>query len=271
MAIALAKSLGLEDDGSSGETCPTNRCQSLKEPSDKEVGRLKVRVHLHDDKELHSSAGADAEELQVDADFRQAVHEVDRGSDARRAVGRRLVRNVAFGVIAGVLVTAAFAWQLHGDVQSSHMADAAKLHRDVVSMKASRSDVVPVEVAAKISDRVPTQDTALQQAVPAVPPAQVSVAPGLSSDLQQQLETLATDVAVVRRIVERLATIQEQMVVDIAMLQRSGQKASLPTHPPAVVVPPRKYSPNTARSDVAAQSPPVPVPPALTRTPATLH
>ena len=83
-----------------------------------------------------------------------------------------------------------------------------------------------------------------------------------------------SDVAVVRRIVERLAAVQEQMALDIVTLQKSDQnvrqKVSLPPHSPAAV-PPRKYAPSIARSDVVAHSPSVPVPTAPARTPLAPH
>jgi hypothetical protein len=269
--IALAKTLGL-DDQSSGETCRKNGSQSLDGPSDKEFAHLKVRVHLHDEE-----VGVTGAEPPIDATTGQAVHQVDRVSDERPAVGRRLFLTVAFGAIAGVLISAAFAWQFYGDGQRKRMVGAGELHSVPVSTKVSRSDVVPVELASKISDRVPTQDTALLQVAPVIPSAPVSIAPGASSDLQGQLETLVSDVAVVRRIVERLAAVQEQMALDVAALQTSGQnvgqnqKASLPPRSPAVPVPPRKYAPSIARSDVVAHSPSVPVPTAPARTPLAPH
>jgi hypothetical protein len=265
--IALAKSLDL-DDQSSGETCRANGCAPLDGPSDKLFAHLKVRVHLHDDKELHFPPGATAAEPSIDVDPHQAVHQGDLGSDERPAVGRRLFRTVAFGVIAAVLVGAAFSWQFYGDNQRKHMVGAGELHRVVVGTKSSRSDAA-VELPSKTSDRVPTQDTALLQAAPATPSAQVSVALESSPELQQQLETVVSDVAVVRRIVERLAAVQEQMALDFATLQKSDQnvrqKVSLHPHSPAAV-PPRKYAPSIARSDVVAHSPSVPVPTAPART-----
>src|SRR6478672_12377769 len=93
--------------------------------------------------------------------------------------------------------------------------------------------------------------------------APVPVAPGSPPELQHQLETMVSDIAVVRRIVERLAAIQEQMALDFATLQKSDQnvrqKVSLPPHSPAAV-PPRKYAPSIARSDVVAHAPSPPVP-----------
>ena len=89
--------------------------------------------------------------------------------------------------------------------------------------------------------------------------APVPVAPSSLPSSQHQLETMVSDIAVVRRIVERLAAIQEQMAGDFATLQKSDQnvrqKVSLPPHSPAAV-PPRKYAPSIARSDVLRTHPP---------------
>ena len=269
--IALEKSLSL-DDRSSGEACHTNEYGSLDDLSDKEFARLKVRLRLHDEEVF--PPGAMAAEPLIGAKTGQAVHQVDRVSDDRPAAGRRLFRTVAYGVIASVLVGAAVAWQFYGDDQSKHMVGAGKRHGIVDSTKSSSANVVPVELASKTSDRVPTQDTALLQAAPAIPSAQVSVAPGSSPELQHQLETVVSDVAVVRRIVERLAAVQEQMALDFATLQKSDQnvrqKVSLPLHS-AAAVPARKYAPSIARSDVVAHSPSIPVPTAPAQRPLSPH
>ena len=111
--IAIEKSLSL-DDRSSGEACHTNGYGSLDDLSDKEFARLKVRLRLHDE-EVHLPPGAMAAEPLIDAKTGQAVHQVDRVSDERPAVGRRLLRTVAFGVIASVWVGAAFAWHMRVD------------------------------------------------------------------------------------------------------------------------------------------------------------
>jgi hypothetical protein len=148
--IALAKSLGL-DDRSGGEACHTNGCVSLHGLSDEEFTHLKVRVCLRDDEEFRVQPGATALEPAIDADHGHVVHQGDLDSNERPAVKRRLLRTAAFVVITGVLVTATFAWQFHGDVQRSHMVDAGKLHRAIIGAKSSRSDVVPVEMAANPS------------------------------------------------------------------------------------------------------------------------
>ena len=262
IVITLEKSLSL-DGRSSGEAYHTNECVSLDDLSDKEFARLKVRLRLHDEEVF--PPGAMAAEPLIGAKTGQAVHQVDPVSDERPALGKRLFRTVAFGVTASVLVGATFAWQFYGDDQSKLMVGAGKRHGIVASTKSSSSNVVPVELASKTSDRVPTQDTALRQAAPAIPSAQVSVAPGSSPELQHQLETVVSDVAVVRRIVERLAAVQEQMALDFATLN-VRQKVSSPPHSPAAV-PPRKYAPSIARSNVVAHSPSAPVPTALAQPP----
>jgi hypothetical protein len=216
-----------------------------------------------------------AAEPLIDAKTGQAVHQVDRVSDERPAPGRRLFLTLAFSVIAAVMVGAAFAWQFYSDGQSKHMVGAGKLHGIVASTKSPSSNVAPVELASKTSDRVLTQDTALLQAAPAIPSAQVSVALGSSPELQHQLETVVSDVAVVRRIVERLAAVQEQMALDIRDgLQKSDQnvrqKVSLPPHSPASV-PARKYAASIARSNVVAHSPSVLVRTAPAQPPWALH
>jgi hypothetical protein len=280
--IAVRKSLNL-DDVSNGQTRDTYGC----EPSNKEFAYLKIRVHSHDGKELHSPAGA-AASLPIDADPWEAVHEIDRRSDDRRVVGRHLVRTVAFGVLTGVMVSAGFAWHFYGDAHSAYIVDSGKAPSSLVSMKSPGSNVT-VEQASKTSDRVPTQDQAAlptedqvalptedqaalptqNQGAPILAPGQVSVTPGSSPDLQDQLESLASDVAVVRRIVERLAAVQEQMALDMVTLQKTNhasQRASLLPHAPAVPAPSRQYAPNIVRS-----TPFVAAPSAPARTPAAPH
>jgi hypothetical protein len=177
------------------------------------------------------------------------------------------------------MVGAVFAWQFYGDDQTKDMVrgwrSSSRELSPVVNTNfwPSSSDLA-AELAFKTSDRIPTQEAALLQPAPFLPPAQVSVAPGSSPELQHQLETVASDVAVVRRIVERLAAVQEQMALDIVTLQKSEQnvrqKMSLPPHSPAAV-PPRKYAPSIARSDVVAHSHSVPVPTALAQPPLAPH
>jgi hypothetical protein len=257
----------------SGARLP-NACGSLEGHDDKEFAHLKVLIHLHDDKEIHFPPGVTAVEPTIDANPGPAIHQSDGISDDRPAVGRRLFRTVAFGVITAVIVGAAFAWQFYSDGQTKDMVrglgTSPKELSPVVSANfwPSSSDVA-AELAFKTSDRIPTQDTALLQTAPVLPSAQVSVALGSSPELQHQLEIVVSDVAVVRRIVEQLAAVQEQMALGIVTLQKSDQhvrqKVPLPPHSPAAV-PPRKYAPTSIARFVVAHSPSVAVPTAPART-----
>ncbi len=256
--IALEKSLSL-DDQSTGEASHTNGCPSLDVPGDKE--HLKVRIHLHDDKAFDFSPGVTAH---------HAVHKRGRVSGDRPAIGRRLLRTLAFGVITPAMVGAAFAWQFYSDGQTRDMARGwGTSPRESslavsASFRPSNSDVA-AQLAAKTSDRIPTQDTVLPQAASVTPSAPVSVAPESSPELQNQLETMLADIAVVRRVVERLAAVQEQMALDIVTLQKS-RKVSLPPQPSSA--PTRKYMPSITHSEAVVHSSSVPVPTALARTPA---
>jgi hypothetical protein len=209
------------DDRSSGETChPT-----AHEPSDE--SHLKLRIHLHHGKELDTPAGV-AVEPPIDVD------EINRRSDDRHVVGRRLVRTVAFGVLTGVMVSAGFAWHFYGGAHSAYIVDSGKGAGTLVSMKSPGSNVT-AEQTSKTSDRAPTEDQAAlltpeqaalltpeqaalltqDQAAPALPPGQELVAPGSSPELQDQLRSIMNDVAAVRRIVERLAAVQEQIALAV--------------------------------------------------------
>ena len=90
-------------------------------PVTKNLLHLKVRVHLHDDKEFHFPPGVTAVEPPIDANPGAAILQSYGISDNRPAVGRRLFRTVAFGVITAVIVGAAFAWQFYSDDQTKDM------------------------------------------------------------------------------------------------------------------------------------------------------
>ena len=268
--ILIAFKEWLKDlDARGSGACHPNGFGPLDKHDDKELANLKVRIHLHADKEFHHPLGLTTVEPPIDLN----PHPTIGIANDRPFVGGRLFRTVAFGVITAVMVGAAFAWQSHGDDETKDTVrgwgTSPRGLSPVVSSNfwPSSSDVA-AELASKTSDRIPTQDTALLQAAP-VTMAPVPVAPGSPPELQHQLETMVSDIAVVRRIVERLAAIQEQMALDFATLQKSDQnvrqKVSLPPHSPAAV-PPRKYAPSIARSDVVAHSPSVPVPTAPART-----
>jgi hypothetical protein len=91
---------------------------------------------------------------------------------------------------------------------------------------------VAAEPVSRPSDQKSSQNTALVPEASSIQSAPASVTTGLSSELQHQLETMASDLAIVRRVVERLAARQDQMARDIATLQAPEQKVSQIHHRP---------------------------------------
>jgi hypothetical protein len=144
--------------------------------------------------------------------------------------------------------------------------------RSVVRSEAPVGAGVAVEPVSKPSDAAPIRDAAFLQAAP---PNQSTLAPTteLSTELQHQLETVGNDIAVMHRLVERLAARQEQMAQDIATLQTAQQniidKISFLSRSPATPGPPGKNVPRVVHSEatVGSHSTAVPINPTQPRVP----
>jgi hypothetical protein len=191
--------------------------------------------------EFHVPPGIAPVEPSIGVNPRQASFQrygISRG----RSVGRRVFRTFAYGFIIIVTVGAALAWQSSDD-KTKDMVRAWGISLSQLSSVLGTKSPAASDVAAK-----PVSKTS----------EQASVAAGSSPEAQHQLETMGSDLAVVRRIVEQLAAKQEQMAQDIATLQAAEQnvsekKSSLPQ---SSAVPPRK----NMHSEAAVQPPSVPVP-----------
>jgi hypothetical protein len=191
-------------------------------------------------------------EPSIGADSRQASFQRD-GISRGRWFGRRVFRTFAYGFIIIITVGAALAWQSSDD-KTKDMVRAWGISlrqlSSVLGTKSHTASDAAAEPVSKISE-------------------QASVAAGSSPEAQRQLETIVSDLAVVRRIVEQLAAKQEQMAQDIATLQAAEQnvserKSSLPQ---SLAVPPRK----NMQSEAAVQSPSVPIPTPRPQKPLPLH
>ena len=203
--------------------------------------------------EFHVSPGIAPVEPSIGVNPRQASFQrygISRG----RSVGRRVFfRTFAYGFMIIVTVGAALAWQSSDD-KTKDMVRAWGISLSQLSSVLGTKSPAASDVAAK-----PVSKTS----------EQASVAAGSSPEAQHQLETMVSDLAVVRRIVEQLAAKQEQMAQDIATLQAAEQnvsekKSSLPQ---SSGVPPRK----NMHSEAAVQLPSVPVPTPRPQTPLPLH
>ncbi len=202
--------------------------------------------------EFHVSPGTAPVKPSIGVNPRQASfqrHGISRG----RSVGRRVFRAFAYGFIIIVTVGAALAWQPSDD-KTKDIVRAWGISLSQLSSVLGTKSPAASDVAAK-----PVSKTS----------EQASVAAGSSPEAQYHLETMGSDLAVVRRIVEQLAAKQEQMAQDIATLQAAEQnvsekKSSLPQ---SSAVPPRK----NMHSEAAVQPPSVPVPTPRPQTPLPLH
>ena len=224
--------------------------------------------------EFYFSPSIAPSEPSIDLHYQQANFHSDRISSNRPSIGRRVFRTLAWGFIVIVIVSAALAWQ-SGDDQTKEMVKV--WGKSLSSFLSGHDSTSPrgTDVAAEpASKQAPTQDTALLQA-----PVSQSVQASAPAEptLQRQLETLASDLSVVRDIVEKLADKQEQMARDIATLQATkqnlSQKISSLPQSSAARVPPRKNVPKVVhpKADGQPASVPLPVPAPAAGKPLPLH
>jgi hypothetical protein len=197
----------------------------------------------------------------------------DRFTRDGSSIGRRITLTLAILFVAALVgVGATFAWQ-------THRFSTTKSPIDVTEQTGSTA-----------ASHLLVQDAALPQSAPVsqTPPAPAT--PATSPELVRQLETMAQDLAAVRRNVEQLtatqeqlaakqeqlAAKQEQMIQNIAKQQPAVQNIRPKISPPplsrAVPIPPRRNAPRDTPPETAAQlssvpgpeqnpRPPLPVPP----------
>jgi hypothetical protein len=148
------------------------------------------------------------------------------------------------------------AWQAYRDNQTRNLFKAWG-HSSVIWLSSAlgATERVP-ESTAKPSTKLSDQTSA---------PAVTSRLANEVAELQQQLQTAVNDLVVLRRNVEQLSSMHEQMSRDIATLQATEQnvseKISSITQPAPVHAPPRKNVPSlvhaeTPRQQTAASLPP---------------
>jgi len=83
-----------------------------------------------------------------------------------------------------------------------------------------------LEGVSKSSDQVSTQDKIPPKEASLIQSIPVSVAAGSSPQIQQQLETMASDLAIVRGLAEQLTLSQKKMAQDIAALETAKEHLS---------------------------------------------
>lgn len=147
-------------------------------------------------------------------------------SSPRPSVAKRLFRTGAYGVVVTVIVSTAFVWQSGGDATRGMVKDWAN-SLDWSSPRPanllSKSDGAAEAVSTSAGQPPQTMTTAVLPAASASEPTPTSTTtdspPESSPDLKKQLETITSDLALVRQLVEQVAARQDQMARDIATLQ----------------------------------------------------
>lgn len=196
----------------------------------------------------------------------------------RPSVAKRIFLTAVYILIAGAIAGAALAWRSSDDKIKDIVAAWESSLNHFSSILGVRSppsaNVLAAAPVSSVPDQVPALNEAVPQAAPVPPFAPAPVPPRASHEVQQQLATIADDLAAMRQAMEQIAGKQDQMAQDIAALQAAQQKISQKISPPNLLtgshVAPRKTVAKPVRPEAAIEPAPVPVPAARPQPPADL-
>jgi hypothetical protein len=180
----------------------------------------------------------------------------------RRSGGREVLRLFVHGLIIATIGGAAFASQ-YGD---DNIKETLKILQRSVSGLSPDLGANPsagsLEGFSKSSDQISTQDKMSAKEVRFIQSPPGSVTAGSSPQFQQQFETMAGELAIVRGLVEQLAVSQEKMAQDMAASETAKENLSQKTwwlyQSSAFDAPAQKSVKKTAPS--TAKPSPVPIP-----------
>ena len=167
---------------------------------------------------------------------------------SRASVERRAFRTAIRGAI--IVIAVAAGWQVYRDDQTKDLLKAwghSLLNRSSAVLATTQpGSEIAAEPGSKLSDQAVT------------PSAPTSIAIREFPELQQQLQTIVSDLVALQRIVEQVASKQEQISRDVATLQAteqniSGRVSSL-TQPTAVRVVQRRNVAKLVHSGTPKQS-----------------
>jgi hypothetical protein len=178
---------------------------------------------------------------------KRSISKSEEETRDRPSAAYRLFRTGACGFIITVIIGGAFAWQSSDDTKkemvkgwvNSLVWSSSHLHRSL-----PRGSDAAVEAVSATSTQPRSGTTVILPTPSSEQPTPTKAATESSSYLQQQLESILGDLAMVRRIVEQVASRQDQMAQDIATLQEAQQnvspKISAPPQSPIIRVRPRR-------------------------------
>ena len=165
----------------------------------------------------------------IPPNLQQSISKNDEAFSDRPSAAKQLIRTGACGFVITVIVGSAFIWQSSDDtttemakswinslVRSSSLLPTKLPHEhDVASLPVSTT-----------SDQLPAEAAVIPPTASADKLASKSIASESFPDLQQQFKTIASDLAIVRRLVEQVSARQDQMAQDIETLQAAEQDLS---------------------------------------------
>jgi hypothetical protein len=192
----------------------------------------------------------------------QAMTEEISGNEP--SVGRRVFRTFIYSLAVAALVIV--AWQAYRDEKTKEMISSwGSRSLSWLSSVPARKAAINQHPATAASTNSSNQSVAIAQSGSAQTGADVF------REVLQQLEAAMSDLGVIRRTVEQIATKQEQMAQDIATLQAAqrdvNQKIISSLAQAAAVRAARKNVPKATHPEPVGQPaspPPVPPPPAGT-------
>jgi hypothetical protein len=224
-------------------------------------------------REGHDPSGNYSDELHVSPDLAplEQLLEVRPGrgrarrvspSGNRRSVGKEVLRLFVYGLIIATIGGAAFASQYGGDDIKEALGSLQRSVSGILpDLGANPSARVP-EGFSKSSDQISTPDKISAKEVRFIQSPPGSVTAGSSPQIQQQLETMAGELAIVRGLVEQLTVSQKKIAQGMAASETAkenlGQKTWWLYQSSAFDAPAPKNVKKTAPS--TAKASPVPIP-----------
>ena len=136
-------------------------------------------------------------------------------SGNKRSFGRELLRLVVYGLVINTISGAAFASQ-YGDDQTIQTLRTLKRAASGLSPGLG---IKPPEGVPKSLHQVTPQETARVKDAGVMQSTPAQVTAESPHQVRQQLETIASDLATVRSLVEQLTASQKQMALDIASME----------------------------------------------------
>jgi hypothetical protein len=137
---------------------------------------------------------------------------VEETASDRPSLGRRVFRAIIGSIV--IAVTASLAWQAYSDDHTKDMVQAwwSSGH----GLKSKHGSVLAVNNTPQLSD----------QTAPLSPSPPAPVVAEAPPELLQQLQTIVSDLAVLRHAVEEIASKQDRTSRDITSLQAAEQNVS---------------------------------------------